>query len=61
MLDHIERKTLKLANVRYFVLDEGDEMLDMGFRGDIEKIGASVANVKNFVSPPRFRKISVNL
>ncbi len=42
MLDHIERKTLKLANVRYFVLDEGDEMLDMGFRGDIEKIGASV-------------------
>ncbi|MDE5990129.1 MAG: DEAD/DEAH box helicase, partial [Clostridia bacterium] len=38
MLDHIERRTLKLANVKYFVLDEGDEMLDMGFRGDIEKI-----------------------
>ena len=40
MLDHIERRTLKLANVSYFVLDEGDEMLDMGFRPDIEKISA---------------------
>lgn len=38
MLDHIDRHTLKLASVKYFVLDEGDEMLDMGFRGDIEKI-----------------------
>ena len=42
MLDHIERRTLKLSGVKYFVLDEGDEMLDMGFRGDIEKISACV-------------------
>ena len=29
--DHLERKTLDLKNIKYFILDEGDEMLDMGF------------------------------
>ena len=38
LLDHLDRRTLKLADVEYFVLDEADEMLDMGFRGDIEKV-----------------------
>lgn len=42
LLDHIERRTLKLGTVKYFVLDEADEMLDMGFRGDIEKIDAKL-------------------
>ena len=42
LLDHIDRRTLKLASVKYFVLDEGDEMFDMGFRGDIEKISKCV-------------------
>lgn len=37
-LDHIARRTLRLDRVGLLVLDEGDEMLDMGFRGDIEKI-----------------------
>lgn len=44
MLDHIDRRTVKLAGVKYFVLDEGDEMLDMGFRGDIEKISSCVGD-----------------
>ena len=36
--DHIERKTLDLSKIKYFILDEGDEMLDMGFIDDIEEI-----------------------
>ena len=36
--DHIERGTLKLENISYFILDEADEMLDMGFIEDIEEI-----------------------
>ena len=36
VMDHIRRKTLKLDDVRMFVLDEADEMFDMGFREDIE-------------------------
>lgn len=38
ILDHIRRRTLKLDVVRYVVLDEADEMLDMGFIEDIETI-----------------------
>ncbi len=36
--DHLMRKTIKLDNVSTVVLDEADEMLDMGFRDDIEFI-----------------------
>ena len=38
IIDHINRKTLKLDDVKMVVLDEADEMLDMGFREDIELI-----------------------
>ena len=38
VLDHIRRGTLKLNGVRSVVLDEADEMLDMGFIEDIEAI-----------------------
>jgi ATP-dependent RNA helicase DeaD len=38
VIDHINRGTLKLNNVKIVVLDEADEMLDMGFRDDIEMI-----------------------
>lgn len=37
-IDHIKRRTLKTENVKMVVLDEADEMLDMGFREDIETI-----------------------
>ena len=36
--DHIERGTLDIGKIDYFILDEGDEMLDMGFIEDIEAI-----------------------
>ncbi len=41
-LDHIRRNTLDLRNVRMLVLDEADEMLDMGFAEDLEAILAAV-------------------
>ncbi|HUP70089.1 MAG TPA: DEAD/DEAH box helicase [Acidimicrobiales bacterium] len=37
-LDHISRKTLRLEGLEMIVLDEADEMLDMGFAEDIEAI-----------------------
>ncbi|MFQ5445354.1 MAG: DEAD/DEAH box helicase [Saprospiraceae bacterium] len=37
-IDHLKRKTLKLDQVQFVVLDEADEMLNMGFVDDIEKI-----------------------
>ena len=39
--DHIDRGTLVLDKIDYFILDEGDEMLDMGFIEDIEAIFSS--------------------
>ena len=38
IIDHIKRKTLKLGDITHLVLDEADEMLNMGFIDDIEEI-----------------------
>ncbi|MFZ5942815.1 MAG: DEAD/DEAH box helicase [Bacillota bacterium] len=38
LMDHMDRRTVKLNNLRIVVLDEADEMLNMGFLEDIEKI-----------------------
>jgi ATP-dependent RNA helicase DeaD len=38
LIDHLERGSLKLDQVKLVVLDEADEMLDMGFQEDLEKI-----------------------
>ena len=38
ILDHLNRRTLKLHDITTVVLDEADEMLNMGFKEDIEKI-----------------------
>ncbi|HKP95679.1 MAG TPA: DEAD/DEAH box helicase [Fibrobacteria bacterium] len=38
LIDHLERGSLKLDKVKLVVLDEADEMLDMGFQEDLEKI-----------------------
>ncbi len=49
LMDHIERRTLKLGTVRMIVLDEADEMLNMGFREDIEEILKSVPDDRQTV------------
>ena len=38
VIDHIERRTLRLDDVRMLVLDEADEMLRMGFAEDVDKV-----------------------
>lgn len=38
VIDHINRKTIKTEAIKIFVLDEADEMFDMGFREDIELV-----------------------
>ena len=38
VMDHMRRHTLRLKNIKIMVLDEADEMLNMGFREDIETI-----------------------
>ena len=42
LLDHINRKTIRLQNIQTVVLDEADEMLNMGFIEDIESILSNV-------------------
>ena len=46
VMDHMKRGTLKLKGVKYFVLDEADEMLNMGFVEDIETILAGTGEQK---------------
>ncbi len=38
IMDHMRRRTIKLENLKMIVLDEADEMLNMGFREDIDTI-----------------------
>jgi ATP-dependent RNA helicase DeaD len=45
-LDLIKRKRLRLANVRWLVLDEADEMLSMGFKDDLDAILSTIPDNK---------------
>jgi ATP-dependent RNA helicase DeaD len=47
MLDVIERKKVNLSTVRFAVLDEADEMLNMGFKEDINEILSNTPDTKN--------------
>jgi ATP-dependent RNA helicase DeaD len=63
VLDHINRSTLQLGSVRTVVLDEADEMLDMGFAEDIEAILAETPAERQTVlfsatMPPRIDAIA---
>jgi ATP-dependent RNA helicase DeaD len=49
IMDHMERRTLKLDRVNYVVLDEADEMLDMGFKEDIDNILTGVPDQRQTV------------
>ena len=62
-LDHIGRGSLKLESIRLVVLDEADEMLDMGFADDIESILESTPDDRQTVlfsatMPPRIKSIA---
>ncbi|HEX6693175.1 MAG TPA: DEAD/DEAH box helicase, partial [Longimicrobiales bacterium] len=62
-LDHIRRGTLPLGSIQFVVLDEADEMLDMGFAEDIETILQEVPQDRQTVlfsatMPPRLHRIA---
>ncbi|MDR1481093.1 MAG: DEAD/DEAH box helicase [Synergistaceae bacterium] len=46
VLDHIRRGTFNAERVRILVLDEGDHMLDMGFRDELEAILSGMKNLE---------------
>lgn len=56
LLDHIQRKTVSLENVTTIVLDEADEMLDMGFREDIDAILDSTNSHQTMLFSATFSK-----
>lgn len=63
VIDHLERGTLDLSRVDYLVLDEADEMLQMGFAEDVERILADTPEYKQVAlfsatMPPAIRKIT---
>ncbi len=50
LFDHIKRRTLKLDRVQTLILDEADEMLNMGFIEDIEAILSTVSSGKTNIA-----------
>ena len=65
VMDHMRRRTLKLQNLRCVILDEADEMLNMGFREDIETILSEVPEERQTVlfsatMPPEIMAITEN-
>ena len=49
IMDHLRRGTLKIDQLKMIILDEADEMLNMGFREDIDIILESVPEERQFV------------
>lgn len=49
LIDHLERGTLRLDQVKMVILDEADRMLDMGFRDDIQEILKSTPDERQTV------------
>jgi ATP-dependent RNA helicase DeaD len=63
VIDHLERGTLDVSRLDYLVLDEADEMLQMGFAEDVERILADTPEYKQVAlfsatMPPAIRKIT---
>ncbi|MCJ8499700.1 DEAD/DEAH box helicase [Desulfatitalea alkaliphila] len=46
LLDHVRQRTIDLSTVRYLVLDEADQMFDMGFLPDIRKILSQLTQLR---------------
>src|SRR6201993_1310978 len=64
VIDHLERGTLDLSRIDYLVLDEADEMLNMGFAEDVERILSETPEYKQVAlfsatMPPAIRKLTV--
>ena len=53
IMDHLEKGTLDLTELRFLVLDEADEMLNMGFAEDVETILADTPDTSRSRCSPR--------
>lgn len=63
IIDHLKRRTLKLDAISFLILDEADEMLNMGFLEDVESIMEQTAKDKRTMlfsatMPPEILKIA---
>src|SRR4051812_4494756 len=63
VIDHLERGTLDVSRLDFLVLDEADEMLQMGFAEDVERILSDTPEYKQVAlfsatMPPAIRKIT---
>ncbi|MCB0922050.1 MAG: DEAD/DEAH box helicase [Actinobacteria bacterium] len=63
VIDHLNRGTLDLSELRFLVLDEADEMLNMGFAEDVDTILAETPETKNVAlfsatMPAQIRRMS---
>ena len=63
VIDHLEKGSLDLSHLDYLVLDEADEMLQMGFAEDVERILADTPEYKQVAlfsatMPPAIKKIT---
>ena len=63
VLDHLDRRTLKLDQVRFLVLDEADEMLRMGFAEDVDKVLSAAPRERQVAlfsatMPPQIRRVA---
>ena len=63
VLDHLDRRTLKMDHVRFLVLDEADEMLRMGFAEDVDKVLSAAPRERQVAlfsatMPPQIRRVA---
>ena len=63
VIDHLERGSLDLSSVKHFVLDEADEMLNMGFVEEVDKVLARAPQERQIVlfsatMPPPIQKLA---
>jgi ATP-dependent RNA helicase RhlE len=66
LLDHVQQRTVDLSQIEFFVLDEADRMLDMGFIRDIRKVLAVLPKKRqnllfSATFPPEIKELAASL
>ena len=66
LISHLNISNIDFSGVEYFILDEADRMLDMGFYDDIMKIGKSLPAKRQTIMfsatmPPKIRQLAKNI
>ena len=66
LLDHLQQRTISLKDIEVLILDEADQMFDMGFLPDIKKILAQLPKIRqnllfSATMPPEIKKLTVDI